>query len=475
MSSRLKTTSKKVIPSESVFSETSEDDLLGKGDGPSKKLRQKNLKKKPATLPASEVQEGHEKAKTQISDVTESGDAENFPSKQNSELNPMLAQVHRTEFFALMLKKDHQIEVLSESVSCMAKEIQKLNTLIAKLQEQVMKSQENNSSTSKGVHNIPFSKVLQPEGKKNGSLSEKTPLATVPSVPAKKTVKFADVVKRDVVKTLTPETPQIEGTVEEIKSSCWKGKDLSYLLMFDSGVEKWVKSSDCTSIQGMLNEFHKQNPGAPNAHDYSLADSLKTDNKRKKAIMSKIKKNNSRKLQSDEIEFIASSLVKESGKPKEFAKVSFSITNKRVFKGFTYAQKKNTLQKITHQYGINQKVVRISLVGDSILELYTLSEEKEMVTARMKSNGWNQVEFNPEDLPDFASNKDADAQKIALVNRIAFLYAGTTLQNLRKLFIEDLSESIKDSVLSRANEIMEKRIAIKEGRAQAKLVPKSDL
>ena len=169
--------------------------------------------------------------------------------------------------------------------------------------------------------------------------------------------------------------------------------------MFESGIEKWVNANGCISIQRMVKEFHKQNTGPPNAHDYSRADSLKSDNRRKKAIMSKIKKNNSRKLQSEEIEFIAFSLVKESGKPKAFAKVSFSITNKRVFKGFTYAQKKNTLQKIIHQYGLNQKVVRISLVGDSILELYTLYEEKELVIARMKSNGWNQVEFNPEDLP----------------------------------------------------------------------------
>jgi hypothetical protein len=128
-----------------------------------------------------------------------------------------------------------------------------------------------------------------------------------------------------------------------------------------------------------------------------------------------------------------------------------------------------------HQFGLNQKVVRISLVGDSILELYTLSEEKEIVIARMKSNGWNLVKFNPEDIPDFSSTKDEDAQKTALVNRIAFLYAGTTLQNLRKVFIEDLSDSIKECVLSRANEILEKRTAIKEGRAQAKLVPKNEL
>ena len=160
----------------------------------------------------------------------------------------------------------------------MTQEIQKLNNLIIKLQEQVMKSQENNSSTSKGVHNIPFSKVLQPEGKKNGSLSEKTPLAKVPSVPAKKTVKFADVVKRDVAKA---QSVEIEEVVMEIQASCWKGKDLSYLILLESGIEKWIKSSDCMSIQGMVNEFHKQNPGAPNKDDYSLSDSLKSYYKRK--------------------------------------------------------------------------------------------------------------------------------------------------------------------------------------------------
>ena len=109
------------------------------------------------------------------------------------------------------------------------------------------------------------------------------------------------------------------------------------------------------------------------------------------------------------------------------------------------------------------------------MELYIISEEKDTVISRMISNGWTQVDFNPEVLPDFVSSKDEVAQKIALVNRIAFLYAGTSLQNLKKLFIKDLSESTKESVLTRANEIMEKRIAIKEGRAQAKLVPKNNL
>jgi len=434
------------MPADELPHNSSEDDLLRPGDGNSKtgqKTSFKSVKSKTVKSdPPKEVIDA-----SNSSDVTE---------------NFLVAQLH---------KKDEQIERLSESVSSLTKEIQKLNNMIAKLQEQVAKPQENASCTSKGVQNIPFSKVLQPEGKKNGSLSEATPLAKVPSVPAKKTVKFADVVKRDLVNVSLPS----DEVVLKIQQSCWKGSSLTYLLLLGSGQEKWVASSECSSIKAMVEDYHKVNPGAPNLNDYSLQDSLKTDIRKKRQIMSKIKKNQSSKLQADEIGFIATSLVKESGKPKEFSKVSFSITNKRVFKGFTYAQKKNTLVKIIHQYGLNQKVVRISLVGDSILELYTISEEKEIVIARMQSNGWNQVQFNPEDVPAFTCNKDEVAQKTALINRLAFLYAGTTLQNLKKLFIEDLSQSAKESVINRANEIFDKRIAIKEGRAQAKLVPKSDL
>ena len=134
-----------------------------------------------------------------------------------------------------------------------------------------------------------------------------------------------------------------------------------------------------------------------------------------------------------------------------------------------------TIKKIIHQFGLNQKVVRISLVGDSVLELYTLKEEKQTVIARMESNGWNLVDFKPEELPKFTSHKDENAQKTALINRVAFLYAGTTLLNLRKILLEDICEDTRNQILERAEEIFEKRNAIKEGRAQAKLVQKSEL
>ena len=241
-------------------------------------------------------------------------------------------------------------------------------------------------------------------------------------------MKFVDVVKRNLVNA-THEKIHSEEIVLEIKASSWKGNSLSYLIVLESGIEKWIKCSECSSIQGMVNEFHKQNPGAPNASDYSLVDSIKMDNKKKKNIMAKIRKNQARKLDVDDIGFIANSLVQEVNKPKEFSKVAFNITNKRVFRGFSYAQKHATIKKIIHQYGLNQKVVRISLVGDSVLELYIIKEEEEIVIARMKSNGWNLINFIPEKLPEFSSQNDEMAQKTALINRIGFLYAGTTNNN----------------------------------------------
>ena len=119
--------------------------------------------------------------------------------------------------------------------------------------------------------------------------------------------------------------------------------------------------------------------------------------------------------------------------------------------------------------------MRISLVGDSILELYSIKEEENTVVSRMKSNGWNLIKFTPEELPEFSSQKDEVAQKMALINRVAFLYAGTTLVNLRKVLLQDISEATGLQILARAGEILEKRTAIKEGRAQAKLVQKSEL
>lgn len=455
MSSRV-LKSKISTPSDDLIPVLSEDDLLGPGDNKNKPSKKSNLKPSKSKEKQGEEKEvGGASNKASNDYVITSRDGKNFN-------------------FADLAAKDHQITVLTESVSCMAKEIQKLNLTIEKLQEQLAQFQSSSSLTSKGVQKIPFSKVSQPEGKKNDSSADKTPFSKVPSDLAKKTVKFTDVVKRNMVKA-SEVIVNSEETVMEIKASSWRGNDLFYFISLESGLDKWIKSSDCTSIQGMVNEFHNLNPGAPNPSDYSLVDSLKAESHKKKNIMAKIKKNQASKLKVEDIGFIANSLVQEVNKPKEFSKVAFSITNKRVFKGFTYAQKQATLKKIIHQFGLNQKVVRISLIGDSVLELYTIKEEKELVIARMQSNGWNLFNFKPEELPEFKSSKDEKDQKSALINRLAYLYAGTYLINLREIILQDISEETKNEIISRAEEIIKRRNDIKEGRVQAKLVQKSEL
>ena len=177
MSSRVRTL-KKPTPSDDVLPVSSEDDLLGPGDGKSK------------NGPKSILKSAKSKDKTDVESKDGSGTV-------NDASNDVIVASDKIFFslLAQMQKKDEQIEKLSESVSCMAKEIQKLNSVILKLQEQVAKSQENTSTTSKGSLQVPFSKVEQPEGKKNGLTADKTPFSKVPRDVAKKTVKFVDVVK----------------------------------------------------------------------------------------------------------------------------------------------------------------------------------------------------------------------------------------------------------------------------------------
>jgi len=61
-----------------------------------------------------------------------------------------------------------------------------------------------------------------------------------------------------------------EETVMEIKASSWKGNELYYYIELESGIEKWIKSSDCKSIKEMVNEFHNNNNNNNNDHLFKI-------------------------------------------------------------------------------------------------------------------------------------------------------------------------------------------------------------
>ena len=135
----------------------------------------------------------------------------------------------------------------------MAKEIQKLNNGILKLQEQLSKTQENcqnanagekqvrkrQTSTSSILNAAPvlFSKVEPAKIKKTASSVQYTPFSKVLQETVKKAVKFADVAKRVTPKKLEPQE------LLNIKNSKWVGKQVLYFV--DTSIpHRWLSLNE---------------------------------------------------------------------------------------------------------------------------------------------------------------------------------------------------------------------------------------
>ena len=158
----------------------------------------------------------------------------------------------------------------------MAREIQKLNDVILKLQDQLAKIQENGQNANAGekeVRNsktstsstlnaaqVPFSKVEPAKVKKTASSVQDTPFSKVLQETVKKTVKFADVAKKA---TLEPQE------LLNIKNSKWVGKQVLYLVSFaDTSIpDRWLSLNEFQADR-LIEEFYSSNPGAASTSDY---------------------------------------------------------------------------------------------------------------------------------------------------------------------------------------------------------------
>jgi len=455
MSSRQKVISKKRLPSESVYSETSEDDLLGKGDGKSKKMPKKSIKESSSSLRVSEVVEDHENSKNDH--VTKSSDVKILIPEKNENLISLVAQLH---------KKDDQIGKLSESVSCMAKEIQKLNNVILKLQDQLTKIQENGQNANAGEKQVrksqtstsstlnaapvPFSKVEPAKVKKTASSVQDTPFSKVLQETVKKTVKFADVAKRATPKKLEPQE------LLNIKNSKWVGKQVLYLVSFaDTSIpDRWLSLNEFQADR-LIEEFYSSNPGAASTSDYVEKNQWISNSKKEKNVQKKISKN--AKLSDSDIQFIAQELTTAKSAPKEFTKLHFRIANKRVLQKCSYKDKQKVILRILHSYGVAGFVVRASFIGNSILEFYVLKESEAKFKTAMKRNEWELEEnFDYYQVP-YQTEKKQEECLAALVQRLGFLRAGTKLVNLKECILIGLNEETIELILKKEEEILESR------------------
>ena len=260
-------------------------------------------------------------------------------------------------------------------------------------------------------------------------------------------------------------------SVKDISDSKWIGKDFYYLATTMDNNDKWIKNEELKA-ETLIADFHATNPGAAKFNDYESANAWRTVQRKSRYLNKKITMK--KDLTPDDIEFIAKGLNTAPEKPKEFERLHLKIVNKRGFKNCTYNQKIKIMQKIIHSYGLVSAVVRISFIGDSVVELYIQKEAENSFKTGMMRNGWNFVEnFDFYEMRNFDGKTISDAEKDkchkALIQRLAFLSASTHLVNLQQCILSDLKEETVKSIINRKEEIIELRAGDRTAYVQKNL------
>jgi len=221
----------------------------------------------------------------------------------------------------------------------------------------------------------------------------------------------------------------------------------------------WMVDNEIQA-DSIIKAFHEMNPGAPAPDDFEANKQWKSVIRRERNVGKKLATN--KQLSPEDIEFIAFGLTKPKETSKEFKKLHLRIENKRVFRNCTYKQKQAIIMKILQSYGLSGSVTRISFIGSSILEIYILADSESKFKSGMQRNDWkfiNDFDYYAsagfQEIP--VSKEKEQACLEALIQRLAFLCAGTKLINLKESILEGLREDTQAAVLKREQEIRESR------------------
>lgn len=266
-----------------------------------------------------------------------------------------------------------------------------------------------------------------------------------------KKVSFAEILREEKQK------PSFE--IDEIKDSKWIGKDFKYLVSLKDGRDLWLSIKEFNA-EKLVSEFHETQPDAARADDYMVSNGWKTIKKKELTIRKKMSAKKG--LSSQEIDFIALKLTAPPQEAKEFRRVHIQIANKQAIAKCSYNQKLNIIRKVIHSYGLSAAVVRISFIGSSIMEIYVQADAEHRFISGMKCHGWDIIKsFDFYEVKSFNGKPLSDSKKEecskALVQRLAYLMAGTKLVKLRECILEGLKESTKAQILEREQEIKEAR------------------
>jgi hypothetical protein len=176
---------------------------------------------------------------------------------------------------------------------------------------------------------------------------------------------------------------------------------------------------------------------------------------------------NNKPLKANEVDTIVSLLNTAPSAPKKFVKVYLEIKNKHILSNCSYKAKISTIQRILTHYGLKDMIIRLSFIGNNLVELYMIEEFKERVMNRFIEMDWNILEHI--DHPDFTSTDEK--LKFAFINRLSWLLASTKIRNLKECILEGVEETLASKIIETADSLIQNR----EAKLKSKVVVKQEV
>jgi hypothetical protein len=362
---------------------------------------------------------------------------------------------------------------MTSSIAAMQMNLQELTKQVCALTDQVGTLSLELINARKVVQKVPpqknYSQVVAPSMPMDSNPGRRVARK---SEAVKSQVPYVESKKPAGVNTLSgPKPAPIKKVISGIKNSKWVDSRLMYQVsIVDDPLQDYWMAENEFQADSIIKTFHELNPGAPAPADFEENNQWKSVLRREKNVGKKLA--TKKPLSSEDIEFIAFGLTKPKEVSKDFKKLHLRIENKRILRNCTYKQKQAIIMKVLHSYGLSGCISRISFIGSSVLEVYVLEESESKFMSGMKRNDWKFIGdfdyYAPTAFSEIPVSKEKEESCLgALVQRLAFLCAGTKLINLKRCILEGLQEETRAEVLKREIEIRESR----EGQRTAYVLP----
>lgn len=141
------------------------------------------------------------------------------------------------------------------------------------------------------------------------------------------------------------------------------------------------------------------------------------------------------------------------GEPVEFEKIQIQLeSTSQMRKTKNNKEKIALIWAMTRIMGIRKSVFEVSYIGNSIIEMYVVKNDKDMISTMLKIRKIRIVEVDPFENPSFKDQAPlTDKNQEIAVRRLAFLYHRANLVNLKACIIQDLKSEYVERIKNSTN------------------------